>query len=146
MIFPRQPLSGKYIWLQPSIGSAKLPIAGQTSANVGIAVEAIVSNPELTKGKYVPLVTDYLSFEEVIKEWSAVTGKDGVYSEVSDAVVESIWGIFGTELASQFRWSEKYPDWAACKPEDEVVSLEKLGIREKVVGLKAALEAMKDDL
>ncbi|KFZ16051.1 hypothetical protein V501_02430 [Pseudogymnoascus sp. VKM F-4519 (FW-2642)] len=140
------PVSGKSIWLQPSIGSAKLPIAGQTSVNVGIAVEAIVSNPELTKGKYVPLVTDYLSFEEVIKEWSAVTGKNGVYSEVSDVVAESIWGIYGSELASQFRWSESYPNWSACKPENEVVSLEKLGIREKVVGLKAALEALKSDL
>lgn len=91
-------------------------------------------------------MTDYLSFEEVIKEWSAVTGKSGVYSEVSDAVAESIWGVFGTELASQFRWSEKHPDWSTCKPDNEVVSLEKLGVKEKVVGLRAALEALKSDL
>lgn len=113
---------------------------------MGIAVEAIVSQPELTKGKYVPLVTDYLSFEEVIRAWSAVTGKSGVYSEVSDDVAEAIWGVFGAELASQFRWSERFPDWSACKPENEVVSLERLGVKEKVVGLTGALEAMKSDL
>lgn len=91
-------------------------------------------------------MTDYLSFEEVIKEWSAVTGKSGVYSEVSDAVAESLWGVFGSELAAQFRWSERHPDWSACKPDNEVVSLEELGIKEKVVRLTATLEALKSNL
>jgi hypothetical protein len=124
-----------------------LPISGHTAINTGLAVEAIVSQPSLTRrGKYVPLVTEYLSFEEVLKVWEKVTGRAAVYCEASDDVAEALWNVYGAELASQFRFSEQFPDWNSVKPKNEVVTLEQLGIRDKVIGLEGTLESLKSSL
>ncbi|KAJ5653015.1 hypothetical protein N7490_000018 [Penicillium lividum] len=141
------PGTGKFLWLQPSRAGGVLPISGHTAVNTGLAVEAIVSQPSLTRrGKYVPLVTEYLSFEEVLKVWEKVTGRAAVYCEASDDVTEALWNVYGAELASQFRFSEQFPDWNNFKPKNEVVTLEQLGIRDKVIGLEGTLESLKSSL
>ena len=73
-------------------------------------------------------------------------GEEVVCAEFSDLEYVKLFGpIIGLELARQYRFSEQYPDWYNYHPE-EILSLEQLGIFEKVVGLHKGLEILKGQL
>jgi NmrA-like family len=137
-------MSGKYVWMQPSRGDALLPISGDISVNTGYVVEAILSKPDISlPGKYVAMVTEQRSYLDVLNVWEKVTRKSAVYVEVTDEDFESLWGIYGSELASQLRFSEEYGDWNSFKSKEEVVTIDKLGLSGKLVGLEETLAGLK---
>lgn len=59
--------------------------------------------------------------------------------------MDKMWGDLGLELASQMHWSEEYPDWHKLEP-DRVISMEELGVQDKLVGFEEALTALKDQI
>ncbi|KAJ4227928.1 hypothetical protein FSOLCH5_002139 [Fusarium solani] len=145
MKFVHLPGPDVYAWIQPSKEDAVLPIAGDAQHNVGVVVKGILEDGPRSFGRIAIVITDYLKLSEVVRVWESVTGKRGVYIEVSDKTTEKIWGVGGLEIASQLRWSEEFPNWHKLEPE-RVISLEGLGVQGKVRNFKQALESVKENL
>jgi len=135
---------GKFIQILPSPGSALVPLAGDMKVNPGLWVRQIIAHPEKSLGKYANVMTEIMSFEDIVKVWSEVTGKQGVYVECSFKDFEKMWGVPGNEMASQFEFGVNVTDWNAAA-KGAFVGPEELGITE-AIGLKGALEALKDVL
>ncbi|KAE8419982.1 hypothetical protein BDV36DRAFT_121625 [Aspergillus pseudocaelatus] len=141
-----QPFLGNYILAQASKPDAIVPCGGIVATNTGIVVQAILSQPEKTYGKYVPIITDLISWTRIAEEWSKAAGKTAVYAELTDSEATKAYGpLFGPEIASQLRFSEQYPDWNKFYPE-ETVTLKELGVKDKVVGVAQGLELLKDQI
>ncbi|OJJ03428.1 hypothetical protein ASPVEDRAFT_84875 [Aspergillus versicolor CBS 583.65] len=141
-----QPYLGKYIIAQPSKPDAIVPVAGVVEVNTGITVQSILAQPEKTHGKYVPKLTDLISWTAIAEGWSKYTGETAVYAEISDSEFEKLVGpSFGPEIARQFRFSEEYPDWYTYHPED-TLSLKDLGVGEEVLGFYKGLEYFKSQI
>ncbi|KAK4148764.1 hypothetical protein C8A00DRAFT_38654 [Chaetomidium leptoderma] len=139
------PGSDAYMWAQPSRRDAVLPIAGDVQHNVEVVVEGILEAGPKSYGKIAVIITDYLKMSDAIEVWESVTGKRGVYVELSDDTVTKLWGVAGLEIASQLRWSEAYPRWEELFP-DRVITFEELGVKDKVRNYREALESLKDFL
>ncbi|KAK4959956.1 hypothetical protein LTR10_002845 [Elasticomyces elasticus] len=137
---------GKYIWMQPSKGDALLPICGDVGVNVGVYVRAALKHPDKSRGKYVYVRTDRLSFPDILRIWSEVSGRDAEYVPISPHAFEALWGPGGKEMAMQYQSGELWDDWDTLKP-GEVCTPEELGIKtEELVGLKQELEILKSKL
>jgi len=136
-------MSGKYIWVQPSPGSALLPISGDISTNVGIFVSAILTHPEVSlPSRYVTVKTETLSFEEILKVWSKVTGKEAEYVEITFKAFTRLWGPYGEEMGMQYKFGAEFGDWDALQP--DMVKMEELGIKKsELKGLEETLEMLK---
>jgi NmrA-like family len=136
-------MSGKYIWVQPSPGSALLPISGDISTNVGTFVSAILAHPEVSlPSRYVTVKTETLSFEEILKVWSKVTGKEAEYVEITFEAFTRLWGPYGEEMGMQYKFGAEFGDWDALQP--DMVKMEELGIkRSELTGLEETLEMLK---
>jgi hypothetical protein len=111
------------------------------NVNPGLWVRQILANPTKSLGKYANVKTEILSLEDILKVWSEVTGKQGVYVECSQEDYEKIWGVLGSEMASQLKFGEVVTDWN-IGTKGGFVGPDELGI-EGAVGLKGALEALK---
>lgn len=141
-----QPFLGNYILAQASKPDAIVPCGGIIAINTGIVVQAVLSQPEKTYEKYVPIVTDLISWTQLAEEWSKATGKTAVYAELTDSAAAKAYGpLFGPEIACQLRFSEQYPDWNKFYPE-KTVTLKDLGIEDEVVGVAQGLELLKDQI
>lgn len=82
-----------------------------------------------------------LTFGEMLKIWSEVTGRQGVYMQTSVEGYVEAWGIGGQELVDQLVFGEVAVDWVAGV---DLVGMQELGIKEEeVLGLRATLEGLK---
>ena len=138
-------MSDTYLYLQPGSPDSRLPIGGDIQHNTGLVVEGILKLGDKAHGKLAILVLEYLRQEDNVKIWSRVTGKKAQFIGVSDDVYEGMWGPWGSEMATQFRWSDAYPDWHVFYP-DKTLTFAELGVEGKLVGHEAALEAIKGEL
>jgi hypothetical protein len=139
-------MSGKYIWLQPSPGSALLSVSGDISTNVGVFVSTILAHPEVPlPARYVTVKTETLTFLDILKVWSKVTGKEAEYVECTYEAFARLWGPYGIEIADQFKFGAEYGDWDVLEP--DIVKVEELGIkRSDLKGLEETLEILKSSL
>ena len=139
-------MSGKYVWLQPSRGSALLPSAGDISVNIGVFVEAILTRPEVSlPGRYAWVKTESLTFEEILKVWSRVTGKEAEYIDVPFETYVKLWGPAGEEMGTQYKFGEDHGDWADFKA--DLLTTQQLGIRDdQLVGIEDYLGKIKGAL
>jgi hypothetical protein len=113
--------------------------------NFGIVVEALLNAGPKALGKIAKVITEYLPMTDVVSTFEEVTGRRAAYIEISDEIVTKMYGVYGAEFASQLRWSEEFPDWDQIDHEN-TISLEELGVKEKMIGFKEALEAIKDQV
>ena len=141
------PLSGgKWVWMQPSKPDALLPICGDVGANVGAYALAALRNPKNARGKYVNVRTDRLSFTDILKVWSDVSGQDAEYVPISADAFEKLWGPAGKEMAMQYGSGELWGDWDTLKPSD-VCKPEDLGIHHgDLVDLRGLLTSLRAKL
>lgn len=141
------PLSGgKWIWMQPSRPDALLPISGDVSVNLGVFAVAALQHPEKTHGKYIDVRTDLLSFTDVLKVWSEVTGKSAEYVPIPPGTFSKLWGTVGVEMSMQYESGEMWGDWERLKGVD-VVQPGDIGIeRSQLVDLRGDLMKLKDRL
>ncbi|KAF2688511.1 NAD(P)-binding protein, partial [Lentithecium fluviatile CBS 122367] len=132
---------GKYAQIVPTPPSARIPVAGDMTVTPGIWVRQILANPSLTHTKYANVAPETLSFGEMLDMWSEVTGRQGVYLQVSPQDYEKAWGVGGAELADQLVFGEQVADWNEGV---QAVGMSELGIKEEEVpGLKATIEGLK---
>ncbi|KAK5701498.1 hypothetical protein LTR97_004313 [Elasticomyces elasticus] len=136
---------GSYIYIQPCKPDSWMFCAGDTEKNVGTFVHAILSKPEISlPAKYAFAYSDALPFNKMLESWSEVTGKRSTFVECTQEEYGKMWGIFGVELALQFKALEAQPDWTVPYKGD-VVTAKELGIKaEELVNLKDALVSFKE--
>ena len=141
------PLSGgKWIWMQPCKADALLPVAGDVGVNLGVFIVAALAHPDKSRGKYIYVRTDRLSFTDILKIWSEVAGKEATYTPTSVEAFEALWGPAGREMAMQYSSGELWDDWPSLKP-NEVCTPEELGIKkDQLVDLKGHLISLKAHL
>lgn len=125
----------------PTPGSALIPVAGDMNINPGLWVKHILANPQKSLGKYAHVYTEVISFEDILKVWSEVTGKQVVYVECSEKDYVKIWGVLGEELVAQLKFGETVKDWNTGA-KTGFVTAEELGIKD-AIGLKAAFENLR---
>ncbi|KAF3763954.1 NAD(P)-binding protein [Cryphonectria parasitica EP155] len=133
---------GGYLFTQPSKPSSLLPIVGDIDHNFGIVVEGLLKAGKKAYEKIAVVITEYLPFTDVVRVFEEVTGKRAAYAEISDEAAIKLYGVYGAEYAAQLRWSEKVPNWEQIDPQS-VISLEELGVKDKLIGFKGALETLK---
>ncbi|ORY04863.1 hypothetical protein BCR34DRAFT_591066 [Clohesyomyces aquaticus] len=134
---------GKWVQMLPTPADALIPVSGDMNVTPGVWVRQILANPELSKGKYTMVAPEVLSFAEMLKIWSEVTGRPAVYVECSFEAYEELWGIGGKEIGVQFKYGEVVSDWTKTTSEG-FVSMKELGItEEEAPGMKKALEGLK---
>ncbi|KAK1968682.1 NmrA-like family protein [Colletotrichum sublineola] len=138
-----QPFIGQYLMAQPSKAEGIVPVAGVVELNTGIVVKAVLAQAEKSFGKFVPVLTDLISWSAIAEGWGKVTGKVAVYAELSDEAAVKMYGpVFGADMAKQLRFSEQHPDWYSYHPES-TVTIKDLGIEGDVFGWERGLEYYK---
>ncbi|KAK5123032.1 hypothetical protein LTR85_003598 [Meristemomyces frigidus] len=114
--------------------------------NVGIFVNTVLAKPSVSlPAKYVSVHTDILSYTDVFAAWSEVTGRRCEYIECSAEQYERLYGVFGKELASQFKLNEVAPEWGKPYGED-LVTAKELGLEHELLDLRQSLTANKERL
>lgn len=141
-----QPFLGNYLLAAPSKPSGVVPIGGVVSKNTGIVTRAIIDSGSRVFSKYVPLVTNYVTMADIVSACGETTGKTAAFAEIQDTDYAKIFGLWGTELASQFRFSEEFPSWHSILEPTETVRLEDLGVEGEVVDFYGGLQQFKSQI
>ncbi|RFU77473.1 sugar transporter [Trichoderma arundinaceum] len=142
------PQNDTYIWLLPTKPSTLLPITGDIKKTAGLWVRRILENPQKSLGKYAGVITEVLSFDEILKAWSHGTGKPAVVVECTDSSFNDLWGVSAEEFKLQLKFHELVPDMIGAfnnKGGNGVyVSGEELGITAEDIGdLTQLFETLK---
>jgi hypothetical protein len=119
-------------------------MAGDVSHNAGIFVNAILAKPEVSlPSKYANMYTDHKTMPEALKDWSEVSGKRATMLSVTPEEIAGLFGVFGEELAAQFKLHDVEDDWERAHRPD-MVHAEDLGIADgELKNHRQALEANK---
>ncbi|ORY10513.1 hypothetical protein BCR34DRAFT_664958 [Clohesyomyces aquaticus] len=97
-------------------------------------IERVFATGSLAYGKYANVALKKWTFEQMIIEWSEITGKRGVFMETTINAWTTLWRPPGNELSPQFKFVEVCDPW---EENDEFISPEELGInRSEVVGFR----------
>ena len=134
---------GIYLWLMPVSRETVIPSAGDVSVNVGVFAKAILEQPDKTLGKYAAVVVDTPTHDELLASWAAVTGKATAFLQVNASDWVKAFGEPGEEFYVNLKAFEENPKWAF---DNDPLSGKDLGIEKDLVGTKACLEALKDQL
>ncbi|KAK0619491.1 hypothetical protein B0T14DRAFT_603289 [Immersiella caudata] len=137
----QHPGNGQWIQAMPTNPNAKILLSGDMTVNPGIWVRQVLATGYKAYGKYANVALEKWTFQQMIDEWSAITGKKGVFMETTVDAWAQLWGPAGAELGAQFKFGEFCDPWEET---DEFISPAELGIDEKeVVGFKGTIEGLK---
>ncbi|KAL4799872.1 hypothetical protein BDV19DRAFT_384722 [Aspergillus venezuelensis] len=96
----------KYFTILPCSPYTKIPMVGNVTPNLGLIVEAIFRQPEISLQKYVLAAVEYLTAKEWVQALSKVCGKDIVFLETSLGCYEGLFGPAGRELGLMMKYIE----------------------------------------
>lgn len=135
---------GKFVQVMPTPATATIPVSGDIRVTPGLYARQIIAHPEKTKGRYVDVSPEVLTFGKMLEIYGEVTGRQTVYLEITPESFEQVWGPAGKEMADQFTYGEQFKEgWGAPNS----VSKEELGIKDdEWPGMKQTLESLKDQL
>ncbi|KAJ4287573.1 hypothetical protein N0V90_012276 [Kalmusia sp. IMI 367209] len=135
---------GKWVQIVPTPPDAVIPVSGDINITPGIWTRQIVANPDKTKGKYVDIAPETLSFGKMLEIYGEVTGRQTAYLQVSVKDFENVWGVGGKELADQLVFGEQFKSgWGSVNS----VSKEDLGIKDdEWPGFRQTLEGLKGQI
>lgn len=135
------PGNGQWIQTVPSRPDAKILLSGDMTVNPGIWVRQVLATKTKAHGKYANVALEKMSFGDMMRMWSEVTGKKGVYVETTAEAWSNMWGPAGHELALQFKYGEMCDPW---EENDQFINHVELGIDEtEVVGFRGTIEGLK---
>ena len=88
--------------------------------------------------------SETITMKELLKIWSRVTGKEGVFVQVSPESFAEMWGEpGGKELADMYEFCQFVTDWGVHR-QGNLLTPEDLGIKKgELVGMERALEGLK---
>lgn len=126
----------------PTPASAKIPVSGDINVTPGVYTRHIVERPELTKGKFVDITPEVLTFGDMLKIYGEVTGRQTGYFYVSPEAFADVWGVAGKEVADQFVFGEQFKNGFTTPGS---ITKEQLGIKDdEWPGFRQTLESLKD--
>ncbi|KAJ4983430.1 hscarg dehydrogenase [Stagonosporopsis vannaccii] len=136
---------GKFVQLLPTRGDTTIPVTGDISVTAGIWVRQALALPNVSKGRYTVVATEFLSYHDMAKMWSEVTGRTALHVKCSVEDYARLYGDFGKDLAAQLLYGEVIEDWNKWTP--NLISKEELGIaNNEVPGHKVTLERFRKSL
>ncbi|KAL4958358.1 hypothetical protein BDW69DRAFT_154328 [Aspergillus filifer] len=97
----------KYFITLPCSPYTTIPMVGNVTPNVGLIVDAIFRQPELSLRKYVLAAAEYLTAKEWVQALSKVCGKNIVFLETSLECYEGLFGPTGRELGLMMKYIEE---------------------------------------
>ena len=142
-LFANAATFGTHIWLIPTSCKTVLPSSGDVRVNVGITAKAVLEQPEKTLGRYTSAVADFPTHEEVVQYWSEVTGKPAAFMHVSGDDYVKAFGPPAEEIYANLQAFEENPKWSF---DNNPLTAKDLGIEKLLVGTKATMESLKDQL
>jgi hypothetical protein len=111
------------------------------TVNPGIWTRQVLRAGHRAYGKYANVALEKWTFQHMMDEWSAITGKNGVYMQTTGEAWTKLWGNAGAELAAQFEFGEMCDPWEVT---EDHISPEELGIdQNEVVGFRGTIEGLK---
>ncbi|KAK4447121.1 hypothetical protein QBC34DRAFT_330547 [Podospora aff. communis PSN243] len=143
--FHRLPGSEARFLMAPSRPEGKLAFAADIQTNAGVVVEGVLKMGSKAFGRTAVCVTDYVSWREVVEVYERVTGRKAAYVPADDETYGKLYGEFGIEFALQLRWSEEYPSWHEAAGEENIISLEELGVEGRLVGFEDAMRRLYEE-
>ncbi|KAL4960874.1 uncharacterized protein BDV14DRAFT_181576 [Aspergillus stella-maris] len=96
----------KYFITLPCSPNTTIPMVGNVTPNLGLIVDAIFRQPELSLQKYVLAAAEYLTAKEWVQALSKVCGKDIVFLETNLECYEGLFGPAGRELGLMMKYIE----------------------------------------
>ena len=133
--------SGKYIQLSTASPSTPIHTIGDTRANVGVFVMAILRAPQVSLGKFVLAKTATVTAANVLATWSRATGHAAEFVKVSLDKFDKLWPAWGREMGLMLEfWDEaREKSWSG----ENLVGAEELGVEVgKLVGLEDTFRGM----
>jgi len=133
--------AGKHVFLQPTSPDVPILTIGDTKANTGIFVRAILNQPKLTSSKTVLAYAESLTIGQLLENWSAATGKPSVFVQTSLEDYDRVWPMWGLEMGMMMKFWEEAGDksWSG----EEILVKEDLGIKgEALVGSKETISGI----
>lgn len=101
----------------------------------------VLATGDKAYGKIANVALEKWTFQEMIDAWSEITGKKGVFTEITSEAATKLTGLVGKELALQFKFGEACDPWVET---EEHISPEELGIdTNEVVGFRGTIEGLK---
>lgn len=123
-----------------------MPISGDMERLPGLWVRQILAKPQTTFGKYAAVCCEVRRLEDLLVDWTKVTGKRAVFMEVSVEDFVQLWGPAGHEAALQLKFGEVVPDWYEHR-KASFVTAEELDLSPEDIGtFQSALELVKQHL
>ncbi|KAK2808667.1 hypothetical protein FQN50_004532 [Emmonsiellopsis sp. PD_5] len=98
--------SGKYVWVQPTSESMPLSTIGDHTKNIGIFAEAVLKQPERTRGKYVLVESETTTLGGYLERWSKYSGKEVAYVPTTLGAYDSLFPSWGLELGVMLQFWE----------------------------------------
>lgn len=138
-------MSEAHVLMLPASSSVVLPIAGDLQTNCGIIVDGILTAGSKAFDKIAICITDYCLLRDVVACFEQVTGKPAVFVEVCESSWQKLWGLSGLGFAAQLQFSKSHSNWHHFET-DRVITLDDLGVREKLVDFRQALAAAKEKI
>ncbi|KAM0749564.1 NmrA-domain-containing protein [Meredithblackwellia eburnea MCA 4105] len=106
-MMPKKQEDGTYALRYPVSSSTKLPVLWAEKDYGAYVVEAIES-PSFGPGSEVLAANEYVSFEEIAKIWSEVSGKKITFVEIADEDYIKLVSKGGEELVDMMRFFQNY--------------------------------------
>ncbi|KAL8362762.1 hypothetical protein RB601_008236 [Gaeumannomyces tritici] len=140
LILTFHPALGKYVQTVASAPDAKVLLASDVTVNTGIWVrQVLAAGHRAQRSRIANVVLERWTFQQMMDEWSLITGKPGVYVQCTAEAYERLWGPVGAELALQFKLGELCDPWAETT--GEFLTAEELRINDKeVVGFAGTIK------
>jgi hypothetical protein len=131
--------SGKYIQLSPAASSTPIHTIGDTRANVGAFVVAILRRPEVSLRKFVLAKVATATAGDVLAAWSRATGHTAEFVRVTLEEFDRLWPVWGQEMGVMMEFWDAATErsWSG----GDIVGAEELGVNvEELVGLEEAFK------
>lgn len=135
-----QKSSGKYVQLQPTPADTPMHFIGDASVNIGIFALSILTQPQLTHGRYVHGSVESTTAGEFLETFTKATGKPSAYVQTASLEdFDSVWPAWGGLMGKMMQFFDQYRGekvWGA----ENYLTLKDLGITTGLVGIHDALK------
>ncbi|RFU80657.1 nitrogen metabolic regulation nmr [Trichoderma arundinaceum] len=132
----------KYVQLQGTSSSIPMKSMGDAGINVGLFFNAIISQPEKTRGKFVLAHVEDLTAGEFLASWSKGQGKQAQFIHVDKQTYYGLWPMWAEEMDKMHMFWEATQDksWGG---EPDILTKDDLDIS-GLVSTAVAFAEMKD--
>ncbi|KEF63428.1 uncharacterized protein A1O9_01406 [Exophiala aquamarina CBS 119918] len=134
----------KYVLLLPTPPTTLFAMLSDHTINIGKYVAGIFDRPSHSlPGKYVIGAVETLPIADFTKKWGAAVGKEISFAQVTPEHYSSLFPGYGAEMHTMLQFWSEYGEQAWSG--EDLVTAETLGIKDELVRLEQALQAMDWD-